>query len=57
MSVHAIAARHIGKIVLNDAANSLQGRLREDRTYLVTGGLGWDRLRGGRPARRPGCEA
>ena len=33
------AARHVGKIVL--ANSPLQtGRLREDRTYLVTGGLG-----------------
>ncbi len=33
------AARHIGKIVLaNSPVES--GRLREDRTYLVTGGLG-----------------
>ena len=33
------AARHIGKIVL--AASPLeQGRLKQDRTYLVTGGLG-----------------
>ena len=33
------SARHVGKIVL-DMPPLLQGRLREDRTYLVTGGLG-----------------
>jgi len=33
------AARHIGKIVLT-ASPIERGRLREDRTYLVTGGLG-----------------
>ena len=33
------SARHIGKIVLNPPPLA-QGRLREDRTYLVTGGLG-----------------
>ena len=33
------AARHIGKIVLT-ASPLERGRLREDRTYLVTGGLG-----------------
>ena len=33
------AARHIGKIVL-DMPPLMRGRLREDRTYLVTGGLG-----------------
>ena len=32
-------ARHIGKIVLN-APPLVDGRLRRDRTYLVTGGLG-----------------
>ena len=33
------AARHIGKIVLT-ASPVVAGRLRKDRTYLVTGGLG-----------------
>ncbi len=33
------AARHIGKIVLTNSAIET-GQLREDRTYLVTGGLG-----------------
>ncbi|MXW60687.1 MAG: SDR family NAD(P)-dependent oxidoreductase [Acidimicrobiaceae bacterium] len=33
------AARHIGKIVLANSALET-GRLRDDRTYLVTGGLG-----------------
>ena len=33
------AARHIGKIVLTNSPLET-GRLREDRTYLVTGGLG-----------------
>ena len=33
------AARHIGKIVLTMPPLA-QGRLREDRTYLVTGGMG-----------------
>ncbi|MCY4640538.1 MAG: SDR family NAD(P)-dependent oxidoreductase [Chloroflexi bacterium] len=33
------AARHIGKIVLTNSALEA-GRLREDRSYLVTGGLG-----------------
>ncbi len=33
------AARHIGKIVLTNSALET-GQLREDRTYLVTGGLG-----------------
>ena len=33
------AARHIGKIVLT-ASPLKSGRLRQDRTYLVTGGLG-----------------
>lgn len=33
------AARHIGKIILT-ASPLEHGRLREDRTYLVTGGLG-----------------
>ena len=33
------SARHIGKVVLAPPPLS-QGRLREDRTYLVTGGLG-----------------
>ena len=33
------SARHIGKIVLTMSPLT-QGRLREDRTYLVTGGLG-----------------
>ena len=33
------SARHIGKIVLTPPP-LLQGQLREDRTYLVTGGLG-----------------
>ena len=33
------AARHIGKIVLTTQP-LVRGRLREDRTYLVTGGLG-----------------
>ena len=33
------SARHIGKIVLS-VAPLTHGRLREDRTYLVTGGLG-----------------
>ena len=33
------SARHIGKIVLN-LPPLAQGRLREDRTWLVTGGLG-----------------
>ena len=32
-------ARHIGKIVLT-APSLVEGRLRQDRTYLVTGGLG-----------------
>ena len=33
------AARHIGKIVVTTPP-TLKGRLRQDRTYLVTGGLG-----------------
>ena len=33
------AARHIGKIVLTNSPLET-GRLREDRTYLITGGLG-----------------
>ena len=33
------AARHIGKIVLANSPLET-GRLREDRTYLITGGLG-----------------
>ena len=33
------AARHLGKIVLTTSPLA-RGRLREDRTYLVTGGLG-----------------
>ena len=33
------AARHVGKIVLT-ASPLARGRLRDDRTYLVTGGLG-----------------
>ena len=36
---HMRAARHIGKIVLAPSALA-SGRLRSDRTYLVTGGLG-----------------
>ena len=36
---HMRSARHIGKIVLTMPPVT-QGRLREDRTYLVTGGLG-----------------
>ena len=33
------SARHLGKIVVT-APPLRQGRLRQDRTYLVTGGLG-----------------
>ena len=33
------AARHVGKIVLTNSPLE-SGRLREDRTYLLTGGLG-----------------
>ena len=36
---HMQAARHIGKMVLANSALET-GRLRDDRTYLVTGGLG-----------------
>ena len=47
------AARHIGKIVLANSPLET-GRLRDDRTYLITGGSWRYRLRPGRQARGPG---